>query len=160
VHATLPTLDWHPADIDPERPLLSRAVRGHHKKDIDLAVVRANTELVFASYPNIGVTGWLLERKTGRIHLLGSANESDAYVWAYYRGFDLSGDTRIRITEVHDLGETIEVLKLGYETRWLRAVLEPALASPPVDLEVPSFTLYCMLRALPACTAFDFEVLR
>ncbi|NVB76961.1 MAG: hypothetical protein HOV81_01080 [Kofleriaceae bacterium] len=119
--------------------------------------VTANAELVYAHFPQIGCVGVLLERATGRVHVLGSANPAEAYIWAYYRGFDISGGNRLVITAVHDIEPTIEILKLAFRAPYVRHELAPRFATPPVTVELHAHGLHSMLRELRETTAFEFE---
>ena len=153
-----PLVDIDQALIPDEVARVRAALREELGDDIPLDSVKANSDLVFASFPNIGTAGALLERATGRVHILGSGNEVDDYVWAYYRGFDLTGENRLRITAVYDADETVEVLKRGFSGRWLKEEIAPRFNDGPIDLELEAFSFYCMLCALPTQSAFDYEV--
>lgn len=145
------------AEVATELARMVNAVRDKHGWEPELDSVTASSDLVYADFPQIGSSGVLLQRSTGRVHLLGSGNSAEAYIWAYYRGFDVTGHNRLVITAVHDVEATIEILKRAFRAPYVRHELAPQFATPPVAVELHEFGFYCMLGELHETSAFEFE---
>lgn len=124
----------------------------------DFDEIRGNDKVLYAHFPQIGCSGLLLDRVRGRIHILGSANSAEAYLWAYDRGFRLDDSNVLAITAIRDTEATVEVLKRAFRAPYVRAELAPKFEQLPLRIELDGQALWLMLTALFKTDAFDFEV--
>jgi hypothetical protein len=146
------------AEVDACAAFLEALYPSKKKRRDDFDEFRSDGELFFAHFPNIGTTGLLLERATGKIWALGSAHPLETYLWAYDRGFRDDKGATLTITRVHDIDGTFAVLRRWFHAPYIRAELLPRLSSPPVAIELDSSQCWATLQTLQDTQAFEFEV--
>lgn len=119
---------------------------------------RADDDLFYARYPQVGSAGLLMERATGQIWDLGGAYSLETYLWAYDRGFRYDQGATVTITHVRDIDATLAVLRRAFHAPYVRAELLPRLSRPPVAIDLTAQQCWMSLRELQTTQAFDFEV--
>jgi hypothetical protein len=106
--------------------------------------VAINDDLIYVPYTYIGCVGYLVERRSKRVGLLGSGTLPHKQIWAYYRGFanGRTGTERLQtlvIRAIRDPEKTREVLwaflRRDASTRALAKELDnPPCVAREVDL--------------------------
>jgi len=104
--------------------------------------VAVNDDLIYLPYTYIGCVGYLVERHSRRVMLLGSGMLPHVHIWAYYRGFwDCKGsrarvargrgENTLLIRAVHNLEKTREVLAMFVRDNVTARELAKQLHHPP-----------------------------
>ena len=111
--------------------------------------------MIHALYLQVGSSGLLYERATGRIFDIPGAVGADVYLWAYDSGVRIEDENLLVIDEVRDPVAVERLLKLGIRGRKVIDEIVPRLAAGPLALRLSFDMLWTMLRDLHAADRVD-----
>ena len=127
------------AEFEEAEKLVFKPIPESNRKELDYSRdgVLENETDYFVPLGWIGCAGHIVRKSDLKVTKFGSYMPAGAHVWAYYQGISLNtlGKDRsndIRITEVHDKSNTIDVLKKIFDPHYVKTEIAPLLDQPPI----------------------------